>query len=121
MRFKDSPDPAKVPSGSNDKVLHSCFRVGNTRIMASDGHCQGEPSFQGFSLSLMTSDVAEADRLFKALEKGGPGADAIRRDVLLPTFWNGGGPLRRLLDGHRHARGTDQRLELAPGKALLLE
>ena len=86
MRFKDSPDPAKVPPGSNDKVLHSCFRVGNTRIMASDRYCRGEPNFQGFSLSLMTPDMAEAGRLFKALEKGGQVQMPLGETFFSPCF-----------------------------------
>jgi PhnB protein len=39
--------------------------------MASDGRCQGQPSFAGFSLSLTAPDDAEAERLFAALAEGG--------------------------------------------------
>jgi PhnB protein len=35
--------------------------------MASDGHCQGKPSFQGFSLSVTAANDGEAERLFAAL------------------------------------------------------
>ena len=40
MRFRESPDP--VPPGmcgpdSDDKVMHSAFRVGDSLIMAPDG------------------------------------------------------------------------------------
>ena len=74
MRFKDSPeppDPSMVPPGSGDKVMHTSFRIGDTTVMASDGRCQGQPSFQGFSLSLTARDDAEAERLFAALADGG--------------------------------------------------
>jgi PhnB protein len=74
MRFKDSPeppDPGMVPPGSGDKVMHTSFRIGDTTVMASDGRCQGQPSFQGFALSLTAPDDAEAERLFAALAKGG--------------------------------------------------
>jgi len=74
MRFKDSPEPpgpGMVPPGSGDKVMHTSFRIGDTTVMASDGRCQGQPSFQGFSLSLTASDEAEAERLFAALADGG--------------------------------------------------
>jgi PhnB protein len=74
MRFKDSPEPAQpgmVPPGSENKVMHSCLRIGETEIMASDGHCQGKPSFQGFSLSVSAANDAEAQKLFKALGEGG--------------------------------------------------
>src|SRR6202795_2493258 len=74
MRFKDSPEPhppGMVPPGSENKIMHMCFRIGETAIMASDGQCQGRPSFQGFSLSLTAANDAEAERLFAALGAGG--------------------------------------------------
>jgi PhnB protein len=74
MRFKDNPeppDPGMVPPGGGDKVMHTSFRIGDSTIMASDGRCQGQPSFQGFSLSLTARDDAEAERLFAALADGG--------------------------------------------------
>ena len=71
MRFKDSPDPGASPSNAEDKVMHASFRVGDTTVLASDGRCQGQPSFQGFALSLTVSDEATAERLFGALADGG--------------------------------------------------
>jgi PhnB protein len=73
LRFKDSPEPAQCPPppGSEDKIMHASFRVGETEVMASDGYCGGQPSFQGFSLSLSVSDEAEAERRFAALAEGG--------------------------------------------------
>lgn len=55
MRFKESPEPpppGHMPEGSENKVMHSSLRIGDTVVMASDGRCAGKPSFQGFSLSL---------------------------------------------------------------------
>jgi PhnB protein len=74
MRFKDSPEPAQpgmVPPGSENKVMHTSFRIGDTTVLASDGRCLGQPSFQGVSLSLTVSNDAEAERLFAALGDGG--------------------------------------------------
>jgi PhnB protein len=71
MRFKDAPEPGMSPPGGGDKVMHSSLRIGDTTVLASDGHCGGKPSFQGFSLSLTAADDAEADRLFAALGDGG--------------------------------------------------
>jgi len=89
MRFKDSPeppDPAMVPPGSEDKVMHACFRIGETAVMASDGMCQGKPSFQGFSLSITASDEAEADRLFAALGAGGQVQMPLAKTFFSPRF-----------------------------------
>jgi PhnB protein len=73
MRFKDNPEPqpGMVPPGSENKVMHACLRIGDTSIMASDGNCQGRPSFQGFSLTLTAANDAEAERLFGVLADGG--------------------------------------------------
>ncbi|MBM3289025.1 MAG: VOC family protein [Candidatus Hydrogenedentes bacterium] len=71
MRFKESPQPEYNPPGSAEKVMHAHFRVGDTHVMASDGRCQGKPTFAGFSLSLGVDSNAEAGRLFAALSDGG--------------------------------------------------
>src|SRR3954453_21209097 len=73
MRFKDSPEPnsGMAPPGSDNKVMHAYFRVGDSTIGASDGSCLGKPDFRGFSLALTGSTDAEADRLFAALGEGG--------------------------------------------------
>ena len=73
-RFKDIPapqPPGSVPPGGENKIMHTTFRIGNSTLMASDGHCQGKPSFQGFSLSLTVANDAEAERMFNALADGG--------------------------------------------------
>ena len=86
MRFKDSPEPPQpgmVPPGSENKIMHVSFRVGDSTVMASDGHCTGQTNFQGFSLSLTVPNEAEADRKFAALAEGG--------HVQMPltkTFWS---------------------------------
>lgn len=60
-----------VPPGSENKIMHASFRIGETTVMASDGRCLGKPSFQGFSLSITAPNDTEADRLFAALADGG--------------------------------------------------
>lgn len=74
MRFKDSPEPPsaqKWAPGSQDKIMHANFRIGETVLMASDGCATGKPTFQGFSLSVSAATDAEAQRLFSALTDGG--------------------------------------------------
>ncbi len=74
MRFKDSPEPPQpgmCKPGSEDKIMHASFRVGDTTLMASDGRCEGKPSFQGISLSVTAKDDGEAERFFTALGTGG--------------------------------------------------
>jgi len=89
MRFKDSPEPAQpgmVPPGSENKVMHTCFRIGDTAVMASDGRCLGQPSFQGFSLSLTVPNEAEAERLFAVLGDGGQVQMPLTKTFFSPRF-----------------------------------
>ena len=74
MRVKDSPQPPPAgtyPPGSENKIMHSSFRINGTTVMASDGCAQGKPKFEGFALSVDTKDEAIADRMFAALADGG--------------------------------------------------
>jgi PhnB protein len=89
MRFKDSPEPAQpgmVPPGAENKVMHSCFRIGDTAVMASDGRCMGKPSFQGFSLSLTAPNESEAERLFATLGEGGQVQMPMAKTFFSPRF-----------------------------------
>jgi PhnB protein len=85
MRFKDNPEregPGTMPAGAEDKVMHANLRLGETTLLLSDGRCQGQPSFQGFALSLEVADAAEAERRFAALAEGGE-----VQMPLTPTFF----------------------------------
>ena len=89
IRFKDSPEPAQpgmVPPGSENKVMHVSFRIGDTTLMASDGRCLGRPSFQGFALSLTVPNEAEAERLFAALGDGGQVQMPLAKTFFSPRF-----------------------------------
>lgn len=86
MRFKDSPDQSMISPGSENKVMHSNFHIGDTAIMASDGRCQGKPDFQGFALSITTTIEAEADRLFSALADGGQVQMPLTKTFFAPRF-----------------------------------
>jgi len=74
MRFKDNPEAGatgKVTPGTENKIMHSSFSIGDTMVMASDGYCQGKDTFQGISLALSVPTDAEAKRRFDALSDGG--------------------------------------------------
>ena len=88
MRFKDAPPEARqgCAPGSEDKVMHSCFRVGDQRMMASDGYAKGNPEFKGFSLSLSTKDEADAEKVFAALAQGGQVQQPLIKTFFSPKF-----------------------------------
>jgi PhnB protein len=82
-RFKDSPESYMAQPGMEEKVMHASFKIGETTLMASDGRCEGETKFEGFSLSISVADEKEADRVFAALSEGG--------EITMPlekTFWS---------------------------------
>jgi PhnB protein len=86
MRYKESPDPAMVAPGAGDKVMHASFRIGETTVLASDGRCEGRPSFNGFALSLTVPNEAEAERLFGALGDGGQVQMPMTKTFFSPRF-----------------------------------
>jgi PhnB protein len=89
MRYSDSPDPmppGMIPPGSENKVMHASFRLGDSVLMASDGHCAGNTSFQGFSLSIEAPDQAAAERLFNALAEGGQVQMPLQKTFYSPCF-----------------------------------
>jgi PhnB protein len=71
LRWKDSPDKSMCTPGNENKVMHSSLKIGDTRVMASDGRNTGNPEFKGFALSVNAKDEADANRLFGGLSAGG--------------------------------------------------
>ncbi len=89
MRYKDAPEPAKAQmssSTSQDKVMHARVRIGDSAIMASDGHCSGNPEFHGIALTLTVPDPATAQRAFKALSDGGSVTMPMGKTFFSPAF-----------------------------------
>ena len=86
MRFKESPDPGMISPGSEEKVMHSSFRVGDATVNASDGECQGHTNFQGISLALTVADAAEAEKRFGALAEGGQVKMPLTETFFSPRF-----------------------------------
>jgi PhnB protein len=89
MRFKEAPEkppPGTMPPGSEEKVMHAAFRVGDTTVMASDGCAQQNPVFKGFSLSLTLPDEAAAERCFAALADGGQVQMPLAKTFFSPKF-----------------------------------
>lgn len=85
MHFNESPDPVppgKLAPGFEKKVMHTTFRIGNTKIMASDG-CDEGSGFAGFSLALTVKTEADAYRAFESLSDGGKVSMPLTK-----TFWS---------------------------------
>ena len=86
MRYKEAPDQSIVAPGSREKVMHSSFRIGESRLMASDGYNRGKPSFEGFSLTLQPKTKAEAEQLVTALSDGGAVQVPLAETFFSPAF-----------------------------------
>jgi PhnB protein len=88
MRFKENPEKpsAECMPADPNKIMHSCFRIGDTAIMASDGMTQGNPEFKGFSLTINAKDEAESKRLFGALAEGGQVHQPLVKTFFSPSF-----------------------------------
>jgi PhnB protein len=86
MRFKDAPDQSIISPGSENKVMHSSFQVGETTIMASDGRCTGKANFHGIALSITANSEAEADKLFGGLAEGGQVNMPLSKTFFSPKF-----------------------------------
>lgn len=89
MRFKDAPEKppeGQMPPNSDDKIMHVDFTIGETRVMASDGSCGGNPQFGGISLALSPKTPEEADKLFNALADGGQVQMPLGQTFFSPRF-----------------------------------
>ena len=90
IRFKESPEPPNpdcpVPPGWEDKVMHGSFRIGETLVMASDGHGGAPAEFRGFGLSITVKDTAEAKQVFDALADGGQVQAPLSPTFFSPSF-----------------------------------
>lgn len=85
MRFSESPDappPGAVPDGYGDKIMHATLKIGNTKVLVSDG-CEADKGYEGFSLAIQLASEEDAEKAFSALAEGG--------QVTMPlskTFWS---------------------------------
>jgi PhnB protein len=72
MTHAESPIAAQAPPGSADRIMHARLVIDGRVLMASDSMV-GQPyeGMKGFSLSLIYPTVADAQRVFDALAKGG--------------------------------------------------
>jgi PhnB protein len=89
MRYSETPDappPGMVAPGSENKVCHAAFRIGESTVMASDGGCRGKSDFQGITLNLSVANEAEADRAFAALAEAGKVTMPLMKTFFSPRF-----------------------------------
>src|SRR6478672_1239447 len=85
MRFRDTPEAARVPPNEQDKIMHIALPIGKNVLMGTDAlEAMGHKLTAGnsFSLSINAKGKEETDQIFNGLAAGG--------QVTMPlenTFW----------------------------------
>jgi PhnB protein len=82
FRYGGSPMAEDVPADWSDKVMHATIILCGQELMGGDVAPDRYEAPKGFSLSLQTEDIVDAERVFDALSDGGT--------VVMPlqqTFW----------------------------------
>jgi PhnB protein len=80
--YADSPMAGQVPPDWGKKIMHATLTLEKGVLQGADSTAERYKKPHGFCLSLSTSDVSEAERVFKALAENGT--------VQMPleeTFW----------------------------------
>jgi PhnB protein len=78
----ESPMADQVGPDWQDAVMHTTLEVGDQVIMGSDAPPPHFEQPQGFSVSIVLGDPAEAERIFTGLSEGGQ-----VRMPMQKTFW----------------------------------
>lgn len=85
-RFRDMPAEYEVPDADKEKIMHISLPISKETILMGSDSSESfgvKPNFgNSISISVSTTDKAEADRFFNALSEGGT--------VTMPmenTFW----------------------------------
>ncbi len=91
MRYSESPEgngacPQGMPPGSESKIMHALFTIGEANVMASDGMNSGKAEFKGVSLSLAMDDEASVKKSFDALGEGGKVMLPLSKTFFSPSF-----------------------------------
>jgi PhnB protein len=79
-RYADAP--MDTPSEMKNKVIHATFVVGEQMFSGSDAMPDHYLRPQGFHIQLNLKEVAEAERIFRALAENGTVHMALQE-----TFW----------------------------------
>ena len=83
MTFGEAPGEGNTPPDWKDKIIHIRLMIGDHALMASDAPPGRFNPIKGVFVNLGFKDPKEAERVYKALSKGG--------EISMPlqeTFWS---------------------------------
>ena len=82
MTYGESPMAEQVSAEARGRILHITLKVGDRILMGADAPPQYYSTPAGFSVSINTADITEAERVFAALSE-----NATVKMPLTETFW----------------------------------
>src|SRR5690606_22185709 len=89
MPYGDGPPEMPIPPQYKDQLMHCWLQIGDQAIMGFDAVPEFAPNYDkpynGFDVTLHTTDKAEAKRWFEQLAEGG----RVTMDFA-ETFWSPG-------------------------------
>ena len=71
LRNEEAPESMPSPPDRKKQIMHGRISIDGEVLMASDAPPEHFQKPQGFSVSLVVGDPADAERKFKALSEGG--------------------------------------------------
>jgi PhnB protein len=71
MTHGETPDPANIPPGWGDAVLHARMELGGTELMGADIPPDHFQPMRSAYLSLLVDSNEEAERIYQLLTDGG--------------------------------------------------
>ena len=86
MAYRDAPQGTPIDPANADKIMHATINVAGAELLMSDGMCNGNAAFSGFSLNLATGDEVEAARWFHGLAEGGTVRMPLARTFFAKSF-----------------------------------
>ena len=84
-RYEGSPMEKEMPPGLGKRIMHVTMFVGDDILSGADAPPQYYTKTDGMSVTISTKDVAEGERVFKALAEGG-----TVKMQFAATFWSKG-------------------------------
>ena len=71
LPMSEMPSDEPVPADQADLIMHAALTFGDNLLMASDDPTEDFDGMHGMHVNYTVADVAEAERVFKALADGG--------------------------------------------------
>ena len=85
MTYGESPMADQTAPEAKNNIMHAALQIGDQTIMGADAPAQHYTKPAGLCVSIGLTDVAEGERIFKALSEGGKTQMPFGK-----TFWSPG-------------------------------